>query len=152
MFLIYECGRGKYFLVSSYTILEFVHCMIKDVIYSAVYMNGALWVVSGRISDSPIFSNICAKCKPLYIVCTKKMLSKDFGQWWEAKSVRECQIHTLNLFYWILWTLAMTLSSCRLLHSENNMFKLTVVNLFLTSLYNPPIVQASSSTKKCEAE
>ena len=46
----------------------------------------------------------------------------------------------------------MSLSSCRLLHSEKNVFLLSVVSLSLTSLYNPPIVMASSSIKKCEAE
>lgn len=139
----------------SFILHNFRVCALHDKgchLFCSLYEWCPLSCVWKNLWLSPIFSNICAKCKPLYIVCTKKMLSKDFGQWWEAKSVRECQIHTLNLFYWILWTLAMTLSSCRLLHSENNMFKLTVVNLFLTSLYNPPIVQASSSTKKCEAE
>lgn len=46
----------------------------------------------------------------------------------------------------------MSFSSCRLLHSEKNVFLLSVVNLSLTSLYNPPIVMALSSIKKCEAE
>lgn len=41
----------------------------------------------------------------------------------------------------------MVRSSYRLLHSEKNTIMLSVVNLF-TSSCNPPIVGASSSTKK----
>lgn len=98
--LIYKNVEVENISASSYTVIRYKGCTLHN--YTSrghhLYCSGTLWVGFGSISGSLLPFPSSMPDTSLSSYRHKKMILKNnFGPWWGAKCVKECQIHTLNL-------------------------------------------------------